>query len=504
MGKRSAPTAKRRVRPARKKSVKKGQVTKTEPLSFSHLPNEIVSIIAQQALAVGGHRLLRNFSFTNRRNFELSQRELYRHVVISYELQLAYLTRSLIENPSLRRMIRSINLYADYWRCRGGDCDRVFREWPNTPMDESRLSQSDRQLLILSRSHCNQKASDNIQCVFGLLLFLIDRAKHVAIKIDWYWATLDNFLAAGLASSTSLSSGSSSGPSFYTALLPVVQTLELSTKHYLQKPVQTIQSKPFHPFKALTASTNLRVFNFDGDMNPWSNLDDIDPDMKLPFTTVKLIVSHCTASNLCKFLRHCPDLQRLNVASQGHAADSGTEECINTVLPKFCPQIRELSLRFGGGSKNFFQSGARILNCLPEMSSLKELRIEVDSFLMRNTDIGTLKLANKLPEQLEKLLVDTSFALTPFPLHGRRMTARSPEAVTYKRAVENMVQGLCKARKHRFPRLNTILVGAKYAKPVQWTNTANRTLTRIGARIKVTSSIEIQRLWTYSWDEMKV
>ncbi|GKT51154.1 uncharacterized protein ColSpa_11335 [Colletotrichum spaethianum] len=502
MGGRSASTAKRRVQPARKPS-KKDPVAPTEPLSFFHLPNEVVGLIAQQALAIGGHRLVHNFSFTDRRTFELSQRELYRHIVLHDEVEIAYLTRSLIENPSLRRMIRSVSLHTNSWCCRQADSDRILREWPNTPVDESKLSQSDRQLLILSRSHCNRKASDNIQCVFGLFLFFINQAKHITIEIDWYWVELDNFLAAGLASYAALASDSSSGPSFYTALLPALQTLKLSTKRYLRKPVQTIQSRPFHPFKALTASTNLRVFDFDGDMEIWGNLDDIDPYMKLPFTTVKLVVGHCTSSSLCKFLRHCPDLQWLKVAPQGYAADYGTEECINTVLPKFCPRLRGLSLRLGG-TKSFFRSGTKILNCLPEMTNLRELRIEVDAFLQRSTDIATLKLANKLPEQLEKLFVDASFALIPFPIRRRRMTARSLEAVIYKRAVENMVQNLCKARTSRFSQLNTIIVGAKYSKPVQWTKDANKTLAGIGARVKVTNGTEIQKLWSYSWDEMKI
>ncbi|KAK1590475.1 uncharacterized protein LY79DRAFT_590430 [Colletotrichum navitas] len=499
-----APTSKpkrRHSRSARKRPSKKNKVDKTQPLRFSLLPPEMRVTVVENMFAVGGRRLLRDFSVTSRDSRALAQKELYREISIQYEVELCHLTRSLIENPPLRKLIHTVRLNANYWCFRRHDARRIFREWPNAPIDESRLSQSDRQLLILLRSFCNERPSDNIQCVFGLFLFFVDQTKHLALDIGYDWGLLDNFLAAGFAST------SSTNPNLGTALLPVVKILGLSTKQYLQKAVRTIQAGPYHPFKALTASIHLREFTFTGDMDRWSNLDAIDPGMKLPFTTVNLVASSCTASTLSKFLRHCPDLQCLNVTSQGYNSEVDTNECLNTILTKFCPQVRELSLRNGGRSRDFFRSSAtHTITCLPEMTNLKELRMEVDAFFVRGSDISAFRLPNKLPDQLEKLFLDCSFALTHFPfnMHYTRMTARSPEAIAYRQAVDNMIQAICKAREDRFPRLNTIVIGAKWVAPVQWTRIANKALSKTGARIKVTSSKDIQRLWTCSWDAMKV
>ncbi|TQN67731.1 hypothetical protein CSHISOI_07710 [Colletotrichum shisoi] len=505
MGNRSSSSAKRRARAAPKKPVKPQlPVVKMEPRTFSSLPNEIIVLIAKESIAEGGHRQLRSFCQTNRRNFELSQRELYRYMIIHHELQLLFLARSLIENPSLRGMIRTFIARANQWHGRQRDSDPSIRDWHNISVDESKLSLLDRQLLILSRAHSTQKSVDNIQCIFGLLLFFINQVEHVIIEVDYYWPVLDSFLAAGLASYTPLPANGSMNVNLYSTLLPSLKTLYLATKFYLRKELRSIQARPFHPFNALTASTNLRVFVFDGDMDKWSDLDDIESPMKLTFTTVKLTASHCTASSLCKFLRHCPDLRRLEVAPQGYAADYGIEENINVVLPKYCPQLRELSLRLGGASRHFFRSEQRTLSCLPQLVNLKELRIEVTSFLIHHTHLSTLILPNKLPEQLEKLFLDASMALAPFPALGGRMTARSPEARTYKRAIDGMIQDLCRAREDQLLQLNTIVVGAKYVKPVLWTKNANKTLAGTGARLKVTSGVEIHKLWDSSWDAMKI
>ncbi|KAK1961633.1 hypothetical protein LY78DRAFT_588293 [Colletotrichum sublineola] len=497
-----APTAKRRhARPARKKPSKKSKVEKTEPLRYHRLPTEMRAMVVENMFAVGGRSLLRNFSLTSRDGRDLARKELYRELNLHYEIELSYLTRSLIENPPLRKLIRSVRIYANHWYFHRHDARRIFREWHNAPMDESHLSQSDRQLLILLRSFCSEKPADNIQYIFGLFLFFVDNTKHLVVDMGHFWGQLDNFLAAGLAS-TSLSS---SGPN--TAFLPVLKTLNLSTKYYLHKTVRAIQTKPFHPFKAITASTHLREFTFTGDMDKWSDLDAIDPGMMLPFTTVCLVASSCTASTLSKFLRHCPDLECLYVASQGWKTDLDTTECLNTILTKFCPRIQTLSLRNGGHSRAFFRSsGSHIITCLPEMTNLKELRIEVDAFFMRGSDITTFRLPNKLPDQLEKLFLDCSFALTNshFGIHYPRLTPRSPEAIAYKQAIENMIQAICKARENRFPRLNTIVIGAKWVAPVQWTRIANKTLSKTGARIKITSSKDMQKLWNCGWDEMKV
>ncbi|KAK1981831.1 hypothetical protein LZ30DRAFT_591906 [Colletotrichum cereale] len=497
------PTAKyRQARAARKKRVRKNKVAETHTLKFSLLPTELRAMVVGNMFAVGGRSLLHSFSLTGRDGRDLARKELYRDINIQFEVELAHLTRSLIENPYLRELIRGFNLYANHWFFRRHDSGRIFREWPNAPMNESHLSQSDRHLLVLLRSFCADKPADNVQCVLGLFLFFINKTNHLALDIGFYWPLLDAFLAAGLAST------SSSTPNLDTALLPAVKVLDLSTKQYLRKAVRTLQARPFHPFKTLTASTHLRVFTFTGDMDRWSNLDSIDPAMKLPFTTVKLTASSCTASTLSQFLRHCPDLQCLDVASQGYNSQgNNTNECLNAVLTKFCPRLRELSLRHEGRARDFFWSSAtNTITCLPEMTNLKELRMEVDAFFIRGSDITTFRLPNRLPGQLEKLFLDCSYALVHLPvgMQVTRLTARSPEAIAYRQAVENMIQALCQAREDRFPRLNTIVIGAKYVKPVQWTRIANKALSKTGARVKITSSKDIRELWGCSWDAMKV
>ncbi|KAK1995404.1 hypothetical protein LX36DRAFT_725318 [Colletotrichum falcatum] len=493
-----APIAKpkrRHARSTRKKPSKKNRA----PLKFSLLPTEMRAMVVENMSAVGGRSLLRNFSITSRDSHALAQKELYREISIFYEIELCHLTRSLVENPTLRKFIRTVRLYPNYWTFHRHDAGRIVREWADAPMDESRLSQSDRQLLILLRSIRNHKPADNIQFIFGLFLFFVDEAKHLAVDIGHYWGLLDKFLAAGLA----LTSSSSANPS--TAFLPALKVLDVSTKMYLQKPVQIVQARRFHPFEAITASTHLREFTFTGDMDKWSNLDAIDPGMRLPFTTVKLFASSCTASTLSKFLRHCPDLQCLNVVPQGWNSDVDTNECLNTILTKFCPQIRKLALRNGGRSRDFFRSSAtNTITCLTEMANLKELHIEVDAFFIRGSDITTFRLPNRLPDQLETLFLDCSFALTHLPFSHARLTARSPEAVAYRQAIEKMIQDICKAREDRFPRLNTIFIGAKWVAPVQLTKNANKILSKTGACIKVMSSKDMQRMWNLSWDAMKV
>ncbi|KAK2053790.1 hypothetical protein LY76DRAFT_666567 [Colletotrichum caudatum] len=485
----------KRCVPALKNPSKKNKVDKTRPLKFSFLPTEMRAMVVANMSAAGGRRLLRDFSLTSRDGRDLARKELYRDISILRVAELACLTRSLIENPPLRKLIRSVRLYADRWnvvRHQSG------RDW--APIDESRLSQSDRQLLILLRSLNSNKLADDVQYVCGLFLFLVNETTHLTFDTGYYiWDLLDNFLAAGLAL-TSLSS-----PNPGTALLPAMKTLNISSKHYLRKTVQTIQGVPYHPFKTLTASPHLREFIFTGDMDKWSNLDDIDPSMRLPFTNINLVASSCTASTLSKFLRHCPDLQCLSVAPQSYNSEPDANECLNTTLTNFCPQIRELSLRNGGRSRDFFWSSAtHTITCLPEMANLKELRLEVDAFFADISDSSTFRLPNKLPTQLEKLFLDCSFALTHFHTPYMRLVPSSPEAIAYKKAVHSMIQAICKAREDGFPRLNTIVIGSKWMSPVRSTKAANKALSKTGARIKIMSSTNTQRLWTCPWDAMKV
>ncbi|WYZ35908.1 hypothetical protein EsH8_X_000555 [Colletotrichum jinshuiense] len=457
--------------------------------NFCDLPNELISLVAENARDVGGQKLVRNLCRTNRRVYSIVQRILYRHINIKRDQALDHITRTLIENPSLRSMIRIAEIHTKQWRprrCR--QYNWIFGCWQDIQMNETRLSPRDLQLLVIARSHCTNKASDNIQCVFGLLLFLLDRTEQVQIfDLDAHWDVLDHVLSAGMTISPSS-----------PALLPAVKTLELSGKYYLQKNVQSIYTRNFHPLIAFTTPFDLGVFIHDGPMIDWAILDTLTPGQNLPFHTIKLKGGHCTSSALCRLLRHCPNLRHLEIFFSTHLPTlllPQQYECINTILPTACPQLRVLHLRFGRFNWRFFNESAQAFTCLRKMTNLKELRIELDSFVV-DEDIGTLQLANMLPVRLEKMLLDaTSYDEGPGYYTG---------AQTRKKTIEMLIQNLCIARQTKLPQLNTIIIGVKNGKPRQWTKDAVDTLKDTGASVKVTSGKETANIWGCSWNNMGV
>ncbi|OHF00955.1 hypothetical protein CORC01_03783 [Colletotrichum orchidophilum] len=497
MAKRKATAGKRAKPKPASKPAKPRHVVKMNRPTLSTMPNEILSMIVKEAHDNGlrGRQSVRNLCLTSKRIYPVARRELYRRIVIVSGHQLASLTRNLIENPSAREFVRVVVIHFDSFRFSRYSPDAyLFRDWANTAMVESNLSQLDRQLLVLCRATCSDKAVDNIQCVLGLLMFLLDKTQHLTLFADAYLGTMDRFLAAGL----SLAASAHSNSLDYSALLPSLVSLDVCSKIWLQKSNQIVFNKAYHPFLAFTSSAHVREFHLIGTEGGLNNiLDQIGSKFKLPFTKVTLKASDCTSSSLCVLLRHCPQLQYLEVETLGDGDYQGIGESINEVLPKYCPHLQVLSIRFFGLKDKFL--GPNTLDCLPKMTKLTELRIEMESFITHTRDLGELNLHEKLPEQLEKLFVDVSMLRVMSPT---RISPRNPEVMEFVKSVKNIIQDLCQRRADHFPRLNTIVFGCKYSKPKQWSRVANNTLAGTGAKVRVCTGIDSKRMWGKSWKRM--
>ncbi|KAK1475881.1 alpha-ketoglutarate-dependent 2 [Colletotrichum tamarilloi] len=465
------------------------------------MPNEVLGMITTLCHdhAGGGRENLRNLCLVSKRIHNIARRELYFITPIQTPHQLACIVRTLIEQPSTRKLIHDVLINIDTNNFTGKNpAASFYRQFSFTQLDDSKLSARDRQLLVLCKATCGTKAPENLQCILGLFMFLLENTHHVTIRADNYLSIADRFLTAGLC----ILAPNSSNNLDYSPLFPSLVSLDLISKTWLQRSSQTFFGKVFQPTLALAASSPLLVdFGFKGPEGELTSvLMHCGSDVKFPFKKLLLRGSDWTASSLCVLLRRCPKVEHLEVETIPDKDNYLIGQNINRVLPKYCPELRVLSIRFFGNNEDFF--GPRLtLTCLPKMDNLRELRIEIDAFVREAQHLGDLDLAEKLPDRLEKLFLDASSVKFP-----GKVTSKTPAVLAHKEHVKRIIEDLCETRAEEIPlpRLDTIAIGCKYSKPKQWTRVANDTMADTDAKLRVYTAADAKTLWAKSFDQMNV
>ncbi|KAJ0308669.1 hypothetical protein COL516b_003213 [Colletotrichum fioriniae] len=469
--------------------------------NLATMPNEVLGMITSLCHdhTGGGRENLRNLCLVSKRIHDIARRELYFIAPIQTPNQLACIVRTLIENPSARKLIHSVLISIDTNNFTGKNAAApTYRHWSSSELDDSKLSTRDRQLLVLCKATCGSKAPENLQCVLGLFMFLLENTHHLTIYVDNYLSIVDRFLTAGLC----ILAANSSNNLDYSPLFPSLASLDLVSKTWLQRSSQTFFGKVFQPTLALAASSPLLVdFGFKGPEGELTRvLMQCGSDVKFPFKKILLRGSDWTASSLCVLLRRCPKVVHLEVETIPDSNNHLIGQNINKVMPKYCPKLRVLSIRFFGNKEDFFGHRST-LTCLPKMDNLRELRIEIDSFVREIKYLGDLNLAEKLPDRLEKLFLDASSVKFP-----GKVTSKAPAVLVYKEDVKRVISGLCETRAEEIPlpRLDTIAIGCKYSKPKQWTRVANDTMADTDAKLRVYTAADAKTLWAKSFDQMNV
>ncbi|KAK1675430.1 hypothetical protein BDP55DRAFT_552540 [Colletotrichum godetiae] len=475
-------------------------------LTLSDMPNEVMGMIVARVhdQTGGGRENLRNLCLVSKRLYDIARRDLYFTVPVQTPNQLASITRTLIEKPTTRSLVHTVLISIDtVGFTKYNDAAPTFSNWASAAINDSQLSQRDRQLLVLCKATCGKKASENLQYVLGLFMFLLDHAQHLSIFPVNNLNIVDRFLAAGL----SLLASNSSNELDFSLLFPALTSLDICSKTWLQRSSQTFFGKVFQPTLALAASSpQLIDFAFKGPEGELASvLEQWNSDVEFPFKKILLRGSNWTASSLCVLLRRCPEVLHLEVETTADSGNYADEEDINKVLPKYCPKLQVLSIRYFGHKTEFFGTelfGNRNMTCLPEMIDLRELRIELDSFVGAVKDLGDLDLAQNLPDRLEKLFLDASSVR----FQGGSNKSNAPKVLAYKEQVKRIIEDLCETRAEEIPlpRLDTIAVGCKFSKPKQWTRAANDTMSETDAKLRVFTASDAKTLWAKSFEQMNV
>ncbi|KAF4781402.1 hypothetical protein HER10_EVM0011350 [Colletotrichum scovillei] len=469
--------------------------------SLDTMPNEVLGMITTLCHDHhgGGRENLRNLCLVSKRIHDIARRELYFVTPIQTPHQLFCIVRTLIEQPSTRKLIHDVLIAIPTNNFTGKNpAASFYSQFWFTQLDDSKLSARDRRLLALCKAMCGTKAPENLQRVLGLFMFLLENTHHATISVDNYLSITDRFLTAGL----SILVPNPSNNFDYSPLFPSLASLDLISKTWLQRSSQIFFGKVFQPTLALAVSSPLLVdFGFKGPEGELTGaLMQCGSDVKFPFKKLLLRGSDWTASSLCVLLRRCPMVEHLEVETIPDKANHLIGQNINRVLPKYCPELQVLSIRFFGNKEDFF--GPRLtLTCLPKMDNLRELRIEIDAFVREAQYLGDLDLAEKLPDRLEKLFLDASSVKFP-----GKVTAKTPAVLAHKEHVKRIIKDLCETRAEEIPlpRLDTIAIGCKYSKPKQWTRAANDTMADTDAKLRVYTAADAKTLWAKSFDQMNV
>ncbi|KAF6791368.1 hypothetical protein CSOJ01_14386 [Colletotrichum sojae] len=509
------PKSQRRKRPSkanldtspgnkRPRYAKKSATATTKSVNINDLPNELIWDIVKRVDENGNRKHLLSLSLSNKLFHSFAQEELYRHFEIRNPNTYRLLTRTLIENPPVRALVRkvAVNLtgYSGFYRMQNACAD--FKSWPGQEFNESKLSTTDRHLLMLTKVVCGTNGNDNARCVLALCLLLLSRAEDVTLELDFFSRPSSRVLVTGLQM-LAPSQGTGAHNFHHAPVFPAAKNVHLTGGTFVWL-ADTVFHKPFHLLPSLLAPANLIELSLKGDENRWNILDDVEFNRHLSLQSVRLEGSKSDASGLCRLLRRCPDLKRLQVALRYRrtaVADKDQASNINDVLLACCPKLEVLSLCTEGGSDRFFRQRSRVLTCLANMNNLRDLRISLDCFFDHPTTVEMLAshFSDMLPPNVEKLGLDATWALRI--LNGKA-SANNPDAQAYKRGMERLIKNLCEATKMRLVRLKHIVIGFKFGKPVQWTREAEKLLAGTDVKISLKNTTASHMIWQDSWESM--
>lgn len=491
-------------RPRRKLRQIKKSTTTTKPVDIHDLPNELIWDIVKRVDENGSRKHLLSLSLSSKIFHSFAQAELYRHFEIRSPNTYRLLTRTLIENPPVRALVRKVAVILTgshgYYRMQNACAD--FKSWPGLEFDESKLSTTDRHLLMLTRVVCGTNGNDNARCVLALCLLFLSRAEDVTLDLDFFSRPSSRVLVTGLQMLTP-PQGTDAFNFHHAPVFPAAKNVRLTGSTFVWL-VDTVFHKPFHLLPSLLAPDNLVEMSLKGDENRWNILDDVEFNRNLSLQTIRLDGSKSDASGLCRLLKRCPDLKRLQVSLRYRrtaVADKDQAGNINDVLLASCPKLEVLSLRIEGASDRFFGRRSHVLTCLANMDDLRDLRISLDCFFDHPTTVEMLAshFSDMLPPNVENLGLDATWALGI--LNGK-VSAKHPEVQAYRRGMERLIKNLCEATKTRLVRLKHIIIGFKFGKPVQWTREADRLLAGTDVKISLTNTTASHMIWQDSWESM--
>lgn len=489
--------------PRARPGIVRKDVTPTKHADIHDLPNELLWGIVKSVAENGDRKQLLSLSLTNKLFHSFAHAELYRHIEIRAPHTYCLLTRTLIENPSVRPLVRKIAVHlagSNGWRMENAGSD--FKNWPGLSFDESKLSTTDQHLLVLTRVVCTNNGGDNARCVLALCLLFLARAEDVTLDLDYYYRPNGRVLVTGLRMLSS-SQGNDADNFHHAPVFAHAKKLRITGNTFVWT-FDTIFGKPFHLLPSLLAPDKLVEMSLDGDENRWNILDDVNFNRNLPLESIRLNQSKTDASGLCRLLRRCPDLKQLQVAVRYRRValpDKDQAGDINNVLPTSCPKLEVLSLRIEGAFNRFFGQHTQIMTCLANMNHLRDLRIDLNLFFDSPANIQMLasSFPDMLPPNVESLGLDATWALGN--LNGR-VSASHPSVVAYKRGMERLIKHLCEATKTRLVRLKYIVIGFKFGKPVQWTLDAKKLLAGTDVKIKLTNTTNAWMIWGDSWEDL--
>ncbi|KAJ4999897.1 hypothetical protein K4K48_003404 [Colletotrichum sp. SAR 10_66] len=410
--------------------------------SLSRLPNELICCIVKCASqnAFQSKRDLLNLCLLNWQMYPFAQLELYRKVEIHSMRAYDLLTRSFIENPSLRSCVREAHISVA-----GGRFDRWalnVSSWTNQELNMTNLCDTDRSLVILCKTLCGiGSPKENSRSVLALLLIFLDRAEE-PISVLTPLLSAINLTDLRLIGDT---------PIWDALADPDIANIQLPLKTLTLDSSSADGTGLCHLLKRCPNLRRLKASIKSPRRNGRSNINTVLP-------------------------QSCPQLKELSLNTQGYN-------------------------RFFGNTWVVTPGSTKHITCLPQMNNLKELRITLDCFFDTPANIELLgsSFPDLLAPRLEKIFIDATWSL--LGVHGR-ITASHPQVMAYKKGIEKMITALCAASKSQLPCLKVIALGAKYGKPRQWTKDARKLLAGTNVKLKLVTGNHTGQLWHQTWKQM--
>ncbi|KAF4781400.1 hypothetical protein HER10_EVM0011307 [Colletotrichum scovillei] len=422
--------------------------------TFLSLPNELVTMIAHYCADAYPLCLV------NQRILPFAQQGLYHTINLphTHYNQLVLLVRTLVETPHLRRLIREVDISLGpdaYYDPSTMETPTNLTNWPRFILDESKLSDTDRHILLLYRPYATFSRT-NPPLAVGLLMQVIHLTSHRLQLIG-----LRSMLLVAISAFSVMKQ----------RVCPELKSLSL-----LPSPIHPqhdcMFGSDFNFLEHFVAYPTLATFVSSYDLGIWGLHDRPAYRTSLPTKQLILRRTGMKSATLGRALRRFTNLTHLFVDFDpsplriqiliGH--NLGTILELGAALTKSCPCIEHLTLKVcEQGNLKFFGENPTLeirslINSTLELSGLKVFRSRIAMYysLLETLDERATLVKNWLPRQAETLLLDTTD------------TEEDVMGVPYFQGVKSLILSLCQAHHEDQLSFRTMVIAVGAGGNIDW------------------------------------
>lgn len=390
--------------------------------------------------------------------------------------QLVLLVRTLVETPHLRRLIREVDISLGpdaYYDPSKMETPTNLTNWHRSKLDESKLSDTERHILLLYRQYATLSRSNPplaVGLLVGILLCFGHRIYSLTIsQIQVFNPTSHAVQLIGLRS----------------ILLVAISTFsvgkqrvcpELKSLSLLPSPIHTLPhcllGSTFRFLEYFVAHPTLTTFVSSCDRGVWGLSGHLGDAPFLPTKQLILRRTGLRSATLGKALRRFPKLTHLFVDFDPGLSwvrtlsglGSVTDSELGAAITKCCPCIEHLTLKVcEQGDLKFFGENPTLkirslINSTLNLSGLKVFRSRIAMYysLLKTLDERAAMVKCWLPRQAETLLLDTTD------------TKEDVMGVPYFEGVKSLVLSLCQAHHEDHLRFRTVVVTVGTGGNIDW------------------------------------